>query len=105
MKIILKHPNFPKATFEGKFIEDIDFSKDGTYEVRAKGILDLHGIKQERIVKGTIKVNGSEITLNSQFIILLEDHNIKIPRVVYQKISPDIDVTITATMKQLQEKG
>ena len=27
---------FPDASFKGKVIEDVDLSKDGTYEVRAK---------------------------------------------------------------------
>ena len=101
----LETAKFPKATFEGKFIEDIDFTKEGVYEIRAKGILDLHGIRQERILKGTVKINPAGVQLSAQFPILLEDHGIKIPRVVYQKISPEIEVSINTTMKLLQGKG
>jgi polyisoprenoid-binding protein YceI len=100
----LETAKYPRATFEGKFVEDINFKEDGIHEVRAKGILELHGVKQERILKGTIRVDGNEINIHSKFTVLLEDHNIKIPRVVYQKISPEIDVTINATLKPIEQR-
>jgi polyisoprenoid-binding protein YceI len=99
----LEAAKYPKATFKGKFIENIDFTQDGGYEVRAKGILSLHGVEQERILKGTLDIGGEEIKIKSQFTILLEDHNIKIPRVVYQKIAPEITVTIEAMLKPMKE--
>jgi len=100
----LETTRYPKATFQGKFIEDIDFNANGTYEIRAKGTLDLHGIKQERILKGAITIRGDEVSIHSQFTVLLEDHDIKIPRVVYQKISPEIAVTIHADLKPMAPK-
>ncbi|HYV91737.1 MAG TPA: YceI family protein [Chitinophagales bacterium] len=90
---------FPEATFRGKFIEEVDLTKDGTYDVRAKGMLGLHGVLQERIINGTIEVKNGAMHIHSQFSILLEDHNITVPRVVYQKISPEMEVTIDATLK------
>jgi polyisoprenoid-binding protein YceI len=95
----LETDKFPEADFRGKFIEEVDLTKDGKYDVRAKGIFDLHGTKQERIIKGTIEVKNQTIHVHSQFSVLLEDHNIKIPRVLYQKISPEIEVNIDALLK------
>ena len=95
----LETDRFPEATFRGKFVEEVDLNKDGKYDVRAKGILNLHGIKQERIIKGTIEVKNQTIHVHSNFSVLLEDHNIKIPRVLYQKISPEIEVNIDALLK------
>ncbi|MBK9731414.1 MAG: YceI family protein [Chitinophagaceae bacterium] len=90
---------YPKVTFKGKFVEEINFSENGNYEIRAKGMLDLHGVKQERILKGTISIRNDVVTIDSRFTVLLEDHAIRIPRVVYQKISPEIVVSIHAEMK------
>lgn len=95
----LETDKFPEATFRGKFVEEVDLAMDGRYDVRAKGILNLHGIAQERIIKGTIEVKNQTIHVHSQFSVLLEDHNIKIPRVLYQKISPEIEVNIDAFLK------
>lgn len=92
---------YPKVSFKGKVIEAIDFTEKGKYEVRAKGMLDIHGISQERIIKGTLTVDGNHLILDSKFSVLLEDHNIRIPRVVYQKIAPEITVTIHAEMDRV----
>ena len=45
---------FPKATFIGKIIESVDFTQPGTYILRAKGRLNIHGIEQERIIKSQV---------------------------------------------------
>ena len=89
---------FPEATYTGKIIEDIDFSKDGKYQVRTKGKLRIHGIEQERIIRSDISIKGQRITVFSAFIVSLSDHNIKIPRVVYDKLAPDINVTVQASL-------
>jgi polyisoprenoid-binding protein YceI len=99
----IESDEFPEATFKGKFIEEIDFSQEGAYEVRSKGILELHGVKRERIIKGMLTVKDNTLEVSAQFTVLLEDHNIKVPRVVYQKISPEIEVTMDAILKPNSE--
>ncbi|OQA06196.1 MAG: YceI-like domain protein [Bacteroidetes bacterium ADurb.Bin397] len=89
---------YPVATFTGKIIESVSFSKNGIYEVRAKGVLNVHGVKQERIIKGKVEVTPTGIILNSEFKVILEDHEIKIPRIVHQKIAPEITITIQAEL-------
>jgi polyisoprenoid-binding protein YceI len=89
---------FPASTFNGKIIEDIDLNRTGEQVVRAKGILEIHGVKQERIIKGTVKIEGQKIVLHADFTVLLADHQIKIPKVVYQKIAEEISVTINADL-------
>lgn len=95
----LESEKFPEASFRGKLIEEVDLSKDGTYTIRAKGMLSLHGVQQERIINGTIEVKNGIIHVHSEFSILLEDHNITVPRVVHQKISPEMEVTIDALLR------
>ncbi|MEP6647282.1 MAG: YceI family protein, partial [Saprospiraceae bacterium] len=85
---------YPKATFSGKLIEDIPFDVHGTYAVRAKGMLEIHGISKERIIRGTITLSQSGAVLNTSFSIPLADHGIVIPKIVRQKISEHIDVKI-----------
>jgi len=89
---------YPTSTFEGKIIEEIDLSTREEQVVRAKGILKVHGVEQERIIKGTIRLTGNTIKLHADFTILLEDHQIKIPRVVFEKIAEVIDVAVTAEL-------
>ena len=91
----MDEPAFPKAKFQGKIIEDNLFDAPGTYSVRAKGMLDIHGVQKERIIKGTLKVENGTAHLESTFSVPLSDHNIEIPKLVNQKIAEDITVTIS----------
>ncbi len=93
---------YPSATFSGKIIENISYGKPGIYNIRAKGILYLHGVKSERLIRSTITIQKGEIIINSNFTINLQDHNIKIPRIVFQKISPEIVVDISANLYPVQ---
>ena len=88
----------PIAKYTGKIIESLDLSRDGTYAVRTKGKFTVHGITVERILPGTVTVKGGKVSLRSEFTVPLTDHNIKIPRVVYDKLAPEIAVTVVANL-------
>ncbi len=90
---------FSNCTFTGKIIDEVNFNKDGVYPVRAKGVLNIKGVSQERIVKGVIYIKDGELFLTSEFLVSLSDHDIRIPRIVQQKIAPEIGVSLTAKMK------
>lgn len=90
---------YPHATFKGKIIEDVDFGKEGNYDIRAKGKLNIHGVEQERIIKVMLSIRKGKLTAKSDFTVLLSDHNIKIPRVVNDKLSPEIKVTVDASLQ------
>lgn len=90
---------YPRATFKGKIIEDVDLSKPGTSVIRAKGVFNIHGTEKERIVKVKVTVQEKQIHIDSSFEVPLEDHNIKIPKVVNQKIASVIMVEVQAVLK------
>jgi len=94
----LESNKYPSASFEGKVIEDIDFSADGVYSIRAKGNLSIHGVVQERIIKAEITVKNSGISIKSSFTVLLTDHNIPIPKVVHEKLASEVKVDIKADL-------
>ena len=89
---------YPSSTFKGKIIEEINLNSTEEQDVRAKGMLYIHGVEQERIIRGTIRLTENSIQLHADFTILLEDHQIKVPRVVFEKIAEVIDVTIMAEL-------
>ena len=90
---------FPNASFSGRIIEDIDLSKDGSYSVRAKGNLTIHGVTQERIIKSDLLVKDGKITLKASFTVLLAEHNILIPKVVHEKLASEIKVEVKADLQ------
>ena len=90
----------PIASFSGKFIEQVDFNTNGTYVVRAKGIFTLHGIQKERIIKGVVVVNNGTVDIDAVFTVKLEDHDIKVPKIVYEKIAEEIRVELSIRFKK-----
>ncbi len=90
---------FPEAVYKGKIVEEVDLRKDGTYIVRTKGVLVVHGIASERMIKVRITVAKDKIGISSDFTVLLGDHSIKIPRVVFEKLASEIKVSMTATLR------
>ncbi len=89
---------YPTAAFTGKIIEKVDFNTPGEQEIRAKGILDIHGVRKERIVKVNLKIEKDRFTARSTFMVNLDDHNITIPKLVYQKIAEEVRVSIQVTL-------
>lgn len=83
---------YPKATFSGKIIETVSLNEKGSYDLRGKGVLNIHGVKQNRIIKVKVDVDEKGVRITSEFEVELKDHNIKIPRIVNQKIAPVINV-------------
>lgn len=90
---------FPDATYMGKIIEDADISKPGTYNVRTKGKLRIHGVERERIINAIITNRNGSITITANFLVPLADHNIKIPRVVSDNLAPEVSVSVNALLQ------
>lgn len=90
----------PEALFSGKIIEDVNFNVNGSYSIRAKGVLTIHGVPQERIIKSDVEMKNGILKIKSTFTVLLSDHNIPIPRVVKEKLANEIKVDISAELLQ-----
>jgi polyisoprenoid-binding protein YceI len=93
----LESDKYPRATFKGKIQEHPDLTKNGTYPVTAVGELDVHNVKQNRTVQGTLTVNNGVVTLTSEFMVKCADHHIEIPRLVFHNIAESIKMNVTAT--------
>jgi hypothetical protein len=96
----MESQDFSNATFTGKIIEKIDFAEDGKYTIRAKGKLTIHGVEQERIIKSQIEIKKGKLFVNSNFTVLLVEHKIRVPKIVYQKIAKEIKVNIKAEFEK-----
>lgn len=98
----MESDKFSQAKFSGKIIEQIDYTHDQTFDVRAKGELEIHGQKQTRIIKGKLTVRGNQVTIEANFMVPLSDHSISIPKIVSQKIATEIEVGINTTLSRQQ---
>lgn len=95
----LETDRYPEATFKGKIIEEVDLVKEGQYQIRAKGKLDIHGFANDRIIRCDLLVESGKIKVKSEFTVFLDEHDIKIPSIVNQKIAEEIQVKIDFIME------
>jgi len=96
----LESDRFPVATFTGKIIEELSYPPNGALEVRAKGMLTIHGVEQERIIKVSITMIDGIMHVFSRFNVSLKDHDIKVPKVVHEKIASEISIEVQAELKK-----
>ena len=83
---------YHQATFKAKIYENVDFSKPGVYQVTATGEFDLHGVDRIRTIYGTLTITPASISIETEFDVLLADHKIDIPEIVFNKVAEKIRV-------------
>ena len=91
---------FPVAAFKGKIVDDADMSASGVYNVRAKGMLLLHGIEKETFVNSQVTVKDGHINIESKFTITLADYNMKLSKMNTLVIAKIVNVETKITMAQ-----
>ncbi|MEM6344019.1 MAG: YceI family protein [Bacteroidota bacterium] len=88
---------YPKSTFKGSItnMDEVDLSKDGTYQVKVEGSLIIHGVTQPVSTDGVITVDGGKIKAEATFPIALEDYEIEVPSIVRESIAENISIEVT----------
>ncbi|MBK6752626.1 MAG: YceI family protein [Flavobacteriales bacterium] len=97
----LETERYPTAVFKGRIIESVDITVPGSYAVRAKGAFMLHGVERERIIECLVVVAKEGVRVTSGFEVLLEDHAIRVPRVVQQKIAPEVRIEVDMLFERM----
>jgi hypothetical protein len=86
---------FPKATFQGK-IEDFSIDKlsSNSKTFILNGKLTFHGKTVAINPNVAISTEKNNIHLTSNFILIPEDFDIKIPSIVRKKVAETVDVAV-----------
>lgn len=89
----------PKASFEGLVMDFNSDLKDGEWHgIQAVGILTVHGIAMDRTINSKIQFQENTWVIQSEFTVSTADHEIRIPRMVEDKIAAFIEVTVNADL-------
>jgi polyisoprenoid-binding protein YceI len=94
----MESDKFPKATFAGK-IEGLQPSVSATQQVKANGKLTIHGVTRDVTIPGTIEVTSTKIVIKAKFLVKLADYKIEIPKLLWQNIAEQVEVTIEFVYK------
>ena len=123
VQLLVKSLHFEKALMEehfnenymesgkyadAKFVGDItnfssvNLKKDGTYPVKVKGKLTMHGVTKDVESDGTLTVKGGLVTAaKSAFTIKVADYNISIPGAVKDKIAKEAKISIDLPLQAM----
>jgi len=92
-KLMQKHFNdsyletdiYPECIFRGKLNEN-----------SASGEITLHGVTKKIKIPISKTINEENIIISTDFKILLKDHKIKIPRLLFQNIAEEIEIKVSS---------
>lgn len=91
---------YPKATFKGKVYGfDMSILSETNRDFTIKGILELHGKSKEITIPAKIRKNGDGIQLTSDFTVNSEDFDIRIPKMVSNKVSKKVNISLDCILK------
>ncbi len=88
---------YPKASFSGAYVGDVNVAKEGVYKVLVKGNLTLHNLTKAIETPATIEVKNNTLIGTAKFMVKPEDYNISIPSLVREKIAKEMAVDVSIT--------
>ncbi len=97
----LETDKYPRAIFSGT-VSKIDTLDTQNYRIHAKGVFVLHGVEKPFDVEVLVEENGQNLLVSSQFDIHLKDFDIKVPKLMFVKISQVINVQLAFHMKSIR---
>lgn len=83
---------YPKATFKGVIV-NFDAISETQSEATVKGTLTIHGVSKEKEIKANFIRTKEAIKVDGDFIVNLDDFDVKIPSVVSKNIAKNIKVS------------
>lgn len=95
---------FPKTEFKGTITNnaDVNYSKDGSYSVKVKGKLTMHGETKDVQTDGKIVVKSGKIYATASFSAVLADYKVSIPSLVADKVARSAEITVDCALEPLK---
>ena len=96
---------YPNATFKGKVtnLDEIKFSKSGSYNAKVEGELTIHGITKPVSTEGIFEVNSDMIQGKAKFELAIAEYDISIPGAVAGKIADVVDINVDVKLTELKK--
>lgn len=97
----LETKKFPFAEFTGKLKSLPLLTAGQSVPVVAQGKFKIHGVERNIEVPGTLTLDGSgDLLLDASFVVLLKDHKISIPKVMFYELAEEQQVRMQLRMKK-----
>jgi hypothetical protein len=92
----MQSDQYPKSYFKGKITNytQVDFTKDGTYDITIEGDLTIHGQTRPLKTNGKLTIKSGKIRASTEFDVSLENYKIKIEEQYMDRIKDDIHLVV-----------
>jgi polyisoprenoid-binding protein YceI len=88
----MESEKYPKANFSGTIIDWK--AGESLEEATATGKLTIHGVTQNITAKGSVKYEKKKLLITAKFKVKLDDYDVEVPSLMFQKIAEVVEVTI-----------
>jgi len=90
----IESDKYPKANFTGTYTGDVDMQNGAVSNVQVKGLFTLHGVSKQIEVPATLQLLNGVLIGHAVFKARPEDYDIKIPLLVKDNISKEVEVDV-----------
>jgi polyisoprenoid-binding protein YceI len=95
----LNTKEYPFGEFFGKLLTPFDTESTEKQEVSVSGVFKIHGHEKEIQVDGTLQKIDNKLQLHAEWILNLDDYNIKPPQFLVLKVDEEQEIEIDITLK------
>jgi len=99
----LETAKYPFASFRGRIVQVDSLPEDG-WRVRANGMLAIHGTERDYDVECDVTREMSGYRFQTGFQVRLPDFKIKIPSLMFMKISETIDLKLDVHIRRAERR-
>ena len=97
----LESEKYPNAIFNGKIEDWKDFSiTSEPQQVIISGDMTIHGITNSIKESGLIYQDKQKVSGEATFKIMLEDYNVKIPRILIKNIAESVEIKMNLELNK-----
>lgn len=100
----LETDRFPYAQYAGR-ITEVARSADTALHLSITGDLTIHGVGQPRTVSVLVAREAGRYHVRGQFPVALPDHKIKVPKLMFLKISDTVQVQLDFFLLPVPDSG
>lgn len=96
----LEVDSYPFASFEGR----IDWIRPDSvpgFRVAASGTFSAHGVERPRELSCTARSDGDGFLVNCGFPVLLQDHDIDIPRLMFMRLAEEVQLELDFRLRRV----
>ncbi len=94
----MESDKYPRAFYQGELQ---GWSSDRVIQnLSAKGKLTIHGVEKEYTVNGVVTKKEGSYSMKGEFAIMVKDHKVKIPKLMWQNIADEILVTVNLVFNE-----